>query len=166
MDIEKLCSFAVRNGCINAVPVERKQVATDIRTIVKCHYGCPSYGISKMCPPYSMPPERFYPILKKYRAGIVVETKASDINSAVVAVEKEAVRLGYHFAFGMRGGACPLCPECTPAVEPCRKPLEARPSMEALGIDVFRTLLKAGIKHKKLASSDDDFNFFGLILID
>lgn len=165
-NIKKLSAFAYNNSCITVVPVKRTQIVTDIRTILKCYYGCPSFGANKMCPPYTVPPERFYSILKKYKIGLLVETAARDINNAVVNIEKEAVRLGYHFAFGMRGGACPLCPECTAADEPCRNLIEARPSMEAMGIDVFGTLKSAGLDTKKLASLCEDFTFFGLVLID
>jgi len=165
-DIQKLSDFARENKCITVIFVTRNQIAADIRTVLKCYYGCPSFGTNKMCPPYTISPERFFPILKKYKYGLLVETSASDINQAVVRIEKEAIKMGYLFAFGMRGGACPLCPSCTLPNELCCKPVEARPSMEALGIDVFKTVKNAGINKNKLASLNEDFTFFGLILID
>lgn len=62
-------------------------------------------------------------------------------------VEAKAFALGYCFATAFIAGPCRLCSECvTPqSNEPCRHPFRARPSMEAMGIDVFTTAKKAGL---------------------
>lgn len=40
-----------------------------------------------------------------------------------------------HLAFGLTVGGCNLCPECPPAGEPCRRPLEARPGADGFGVE-------------------------------
>lgn len=63
-------------------------------------------------------------------------------------VEAQAFALGYRFATGFIAGSCKLCSECTAInnpQEPCRHPFRARPSMEAVGIDVFKTAENAGL---------------------
>jgi predicted metal-binding protein len=62
-------------------------------------------------------------------------------------VEAKASMLGYRFATGFKAGACTLCPECVAANsgEHCRHPYQARPSMEAVGIDVLKTAEIAGL---------------------
>ncbi len=63
-------------------------------------------------------------------------------------LEKEALYSGHRFAAALSGGRCGLCDECVgpgPG-ERCRHPFEARPSMEAVGIDVVATAEKAGLR--------------------
>lgn len=62
-------------------------------------------------------------------------------------VEAKASMLGYRFATGFKAGACTLCPECVVenSKKHCRHPYQARPSMEAVGIDVLKTAEIAGL---------------------
>lgn len=70
------------------------------------------------------------------------------LHRIVHEVEAQAFGLGYRFATGFIGGSCRLCPRCVAisnVPEPCRHPFRARPSMEAVGIDVFKTAENAGL---------------------
>ncbi|UCC57947.1 MAG: DUF2284 domain-containing protein [Candidatus Bathyarchaeum sp.] len=62
-------------------------------------------------------------------------------------VEAQASMLGYRFATGFKAGTCTLCSECIikNSKETCRHPYRSRPSMEAVGIDVFKTAEAAGL---------------------
>ena len=62
-------------------------------------------------------------------------------------VELRAMSMGFPYALGLIGGECMLCPECvgTCSSQACRRPFEARPSMEGVGIDVVATSRKAGL---------------------
>jgi predicted metal-binding protein len=62
-------------------------------------------------------------------------------------VEAKASMLGYRFATGFKAGACKLCSECVVenSGKHCRHPYQARPSMEAVGIDVLKTAEIAGL---------------------
>ena len=73
-------------------------------------------------------------------------------------------------AAALDGGECALCPVCTAAeaapgepVAACRHPFAARPSMEALGIDVVRTAAAAGLD---VRFPTDEPRWTGLLLID
>lgn len=78
------------------------------------------------------------------------------LHRIVHKVEAQAFALGYRFATGFTAGSCKLCKECVAisSHEPCRQPFRARPSMEAVGIDVFKTAENASLpfeippKHK------------------
>jgi len=69
------------------------------------------------------------------------------LHRIVHKVEAKAFALGYRFATGFIAGSCKLCTECVAinSHEPCRNPFRARPSMEAMGIDVFKTAENAGL---------------------
>jgi predicted metal-binding protein len=84
----------------------------------------------------------------------------------VKRVETEAFKQGFYLAAGLSGGECCLCRVC---VQPksgqnCRHPFEARPSMEAMGIDVIRTCENAGMPVN--LSSKRRVKWTGLVLLD
>ena len=81
-------------------------------------------------------------------------------------IEAAAFNLGYRFAAGFTGGPCILCDECVTKQpgEPCRHPFKARPAMEAMGIDVFKTAEKAGVTAN--APAMNEIVVYGLVLVD
>jgi len=83
----------------------------------------------------------------------------------MTALEAEAYRMGYRFAAAFAGGDCVLCEVCAGVTGgQCKRPGEARPSMEAVGIDVVATAEAAGLKLKVPAG--DAPRWTGLLLID
>ena len=81
-------------------------------------------------------------------------------------IESLCIREGYHFAAGLSAGGCFLCDECVgvkPGL-PCRHPFKARPSMEALGIDVVATAKRAGMRLN--FAQNEARGWVGLILVD
>jgi len=68
----------------------------------------------------------------------------TNLHRIVSEIEREAFRRNYYLSLGLGAEHCALCQTCV--VEgPCKNPLRARPSMEAVGIDVYRTIRNAGL---------------------
>jgi predicted metal-binding protein len=88
------------------------------------------------------------------------------LHRMVNKLESTAFKKGFHLAAGLIGGECRLCPDCVTekSGEPCRHPFEARPSMEAMGIDVKRTCERVGLPLS--LSSSEKVRWTGLILLD
>jgi predicted metal-binding protein len=89
-----------------------------------------------------------------------------NMSLALGKLEKEALYMGYRFAAALSGGCCRLCDECVgpdPAAK-CRHPFQARPSIEAMGIDVVATAEKAGLKVEFPVK--DKGIWTGLLLVD
>lgn len=164
-DREELKGLALENGAVSATVIPAHEVVFDERTVYKCQYGCPSYGRYLTCPPFTPTPAEFEKALRGYRWAVMVECALPELNRLVVEVEKAAMRRGYYLALGLKGHRCYLCEECVPPGEPCRDPLNARPSMSGLGINVFATLKQAGIE-RKLAVDGEDYTSWGMILVD
>jgi predicted metal-binding protein len=83
----------------------------------------------------------------------------------MTALEAEAFKLGYRFAAAFAGGECVLCEVCAGVDDGvCRHPFEARPSAEAVGIDVVATARAAGLDVEMPAV--DRPSWTGLLLID
>jgi predicted metal-binding protein len=78
-----------------------------------------------------------------YRRQLRASTRSFEI--ILNKLERDAM-MGHRFALALSGGACSLCDECVgiSSGEPCRHPFEARPSMEAVGIDVLLTAENSG----------------------
>jgi predicted metal-binding protein len=80
-------------------------------------------------------------------------------------LESEAFKLGYRFAAAFAGGDCVLCEVCEGIEDGvCRHPFEARPSAEAVGVDVIATARAAGLDVEMPAV--DRASWTGMLLID
>lgn len=91
---------------------------------------------------------------------------AMRLHKLVNEVEGKAMSLGFPYALGLIGGECMLCQECVGAAsgKSCRRPYEARPSMEGVGIDVIKTSGRAGLPFE--LPPKQEIVWSGLILID
>jgi predicted metal-binding protein len=82
----------------------------------------------------------------------------------VTALEREIFLAGYYKTLGFGSGPCRLCRECN--VEGCLHPDDARPSMEACGIDVYATARANGSPIEVVRDETSDQNYYGLVLIE
>lgn len=85
---------------------------------------------------------------------------------AIGRLEADAQGMGYRFAVALSAGSCRLCEKCVGqgSGDPCRHPFEARPAMEAVGIDVVQTARNAGLPFEFPAK--DNPMLTGLLLVD
>jgi len=91
------------------------------------------------------------------------------LHDIVMTVEREAHNRGYFFATGYVASTCYLCYDPSKPTSycdtsgPCKHPYEARPSMEASGMDVFSTYRNVGMKLKM--ASLEKLTWSGLVLV-
>jgi len=157
------------------IPTDQVVVADWVR--LKCQYGCGGYGERLTCPPHSPPPEVTRRVLSHYRQALLLRMERTgggwkagtrqrrQMSEVVAALERELFLAGYHRAWGMGAGPCTLCKECDPSA-PCRFPDQARPSMEACGIDVYTTVRQAGWEIEVVQTKESPFRLFGLVLME
>ena len=123
---------------------------------MKCMYGCGEYGQNASCPP-NVPPvaecERFF---REYSAAVVFHFDkkvdqpedrhawSSKVNMKLVKLEREVFLAGYERAFLLYMDSCCICSECSKERENCKEPRLARPSPEAMAMDVFTTVRQFG----------------------
>jgi predicted metal-binding protein len=164
--LERVMSLLKERGASDVVLVDRDDIVVDERVRLKCRVPvCDSYGKNLMCPPYVPSVAEFREALKNYCHGILIqvsgELNETSVNAPTEEVflparklhelvnlgEREAFTAGFRFAAGFIGGCCRLCDECVvlQGSTSCRFPFKARPSMEAMGIDVTATAEKAGL---------------------
>jgi predicted metal-binding protein len=86
------------------------------------------------------------------------------LHKLVNEVEGMAMCLGFPYALGLIGGECKLCSSCIGPGGACRRPYQARPSMEGVGIDVIQTSIRAGLPFA--IPPVGEIIWSGLVLID
>lgn len=91
------------------------------------------------------------------------------LHDIVMEMERKAHNLGYFFAVGYVASTCYLCYDADDPIGYCdtsglcKHPYEARPSMEAAGMDVFSTYHNVGRRLKM--GSKEKFSWSGLVLV-
>jgi predicted metal-binding protein len=169
-DLERYREKALELGAAKSVVVKAEDILVDERVALKCQIPlCFGYGTCPNCPPHTLKPHELREILAKYRyavfftidvpSEVIVRDKATIKErvavyqlafSIVNEVESIAFYDGYYLAFGLAAGSCrhTYCgkQESCSAMEGarCRMSLRARPSMEAVGIDVYRMVATQG----------------------
>jgi predicted metal-binding protein len=113
-------------------------------------------------------------VIDSYRKAILLHQRllkgkgrtegAKTFREAIVPLEIEIFLDGYYKAWSMGCGPCDLCKKCNLSGS-CRHGLEARPSMEACGIDVFKTARDNGFPIEVVRKHHDEMNIFGLVLV-
>jgi len=163
--LRKVIDTLKKKGASEVKIIKASDVIVDERVRLKCQVPiCDSYGKNLMCPPYLPSVMDFRDALARYDRALLVQLsvplhkktkgKAKEVfdparvlHELINLGERLCFEAGFRFATGLIGGCCRLCEVCI-VMEPeghCRHPFRARPSMEAMGIDVIGTLEKAGL---------------------
>lgn len=170
------------DGVVRAKLIHTRDVIVDERVRYQCCYsGCRDYGKRLMCPPHTPGVDEFKKVLSRYYMALLVqlvgtiknkddwETESNQwalqLHDIIYKLEKKAFSYGFSFSAGLIGGSCKLCKECPGEKDfnaRCIKREKARPSMEAVGIDVLSTLNKAGMK---VDFSPDSVIWSGMVLL-
>jgi predicted metal-binding protein len=169
-DLKNLKQKALDMGASMVEIIPAEWVEIDERVRLKCMVPmCPHYGKSPYCPPNSPDPDFMRRAINRYKWAILfaldvvptsefadrpVQQKAGikwtrKIIEITGKLETEIFGNGYYLSMGFGQYSCnaALC-ESNPCRVldggKCANPLKARPSMEGVGIDVFRLVTKVG----------------------
>ncbi len=169
-DLERYKAKFLELGATRAAIIEAKDIPVDDRVTLKCQIPrCFGYGAGAHCPPNTLKPAELQELLQKYRWAVffildvppevIVRDKATikervaayqQVFNMVSEVESLAFYDGHYLAFGFAAGSCrhTFCgqQEGCQALEGkrCRFSLRSRPSMEAVGIDVYKMVAALG----------------------
>jgi len=165
------CKKALEMGVDGAKRIDPRSVVTAEWVRMKCQFGCPGFGMSLCCPPRTPAPEVTRKVIDSYQKAILLhrrlekEERSKLLNERMVRLEIEIFLDGYYKAWSMGSGPCRLCKECDITAS-CKHGHEARPSMEACGIDVFKTARDNGFSIEVVRTHEEERNVFGLILVE
>jgi len=137
---QTLIDKCIQLGAEDAKLIDTNEVVFDPRSLLKCRFGCQRWGKYWTCPPHmSFSLEMFMESFEKYSVALVIKTADQKLGQDVsVAIEKEAF-LSHGAAFAFALALCVKCDECA-YPDPCLYPDLARPSMDAYGVDIGKTL--------------------------
>ena len=164
-DDRSLMDAARRHGALQAKVVSPREVATAAWVRWKCQFGCDGFGSSLMCPPHSPRPEETRRVLDEYSRAVLFQSPRGEAKRIAADLERELFLAGHYRAFGLGSGPCRLCEECAFA-SGCRHPEQARPSMEACGIDVYATARRHGFPIEVCRTRRDEQHYYGLVLVE
>ncbi len=169
-DLKAFCELAVKLGATDAKAIKAADVIVANWVFLKCKFGCDGFGKCLTCPPNSPAPETTRHVLAEYEWAILVHVAKNaksdwkSIRNIIPKLEREIFLRGYYAAFGFASGPCYLCGDVCNMKE-CKHPEEARPSMEAAGINVYATAHHAGFPLKVVTKESDPQNYYGVVLV-
>lgn len=169
-NLQHYLNKALEMGATQAAVIRAESIPVDERVTLKCQIPrCFGYGAGAHCPPHTLKPSELREHLGKYEwavlftvdvpSEVVIRNKATikdrvaayqKVYKIVSSLESTAFYDGHYLAFGFGAGSCrhTFCglQETCAAMEgnKCRFSLLARPSMEAVGIDVFKLVAAQG----------------------
>jgi predicted metal-binding protein len=189
----ELRDMALKSGASDFKFIQPSQVVTAHWVRLKCQYGCKNYGTRYTSPPYSPTPEDTRKVLDEYSKAYLIKYEGflgfdeyppkrldaamTDMSlhvcKAVFDMERHAFLAGYYKAFSYGAHRCRKCDVCAvmeKGEKGCRFPVDARPSLESAGIDVFKTAQNAGmvteVVQDKAVVKPEQLPTFTLLLVE
>lgn len=174
---EALQSKFVTEGFEEFRWIKAEEIVVSQWVRMKCMFGCDNYGCASCGPnvPTVAECERFF---REYKDAVVFHIRkeagktnyprdwVNEMNRRVADVEKAAFFAGYYRAFGMVMAKCRFCDPCMRVRSKCRKPLDARPTPEGLGVDVFATVRKIGYEIDVIYQPEACMNRYAILLVE
>lgn len=152
-------------GAVDAKVIDPASIVTAAWVRLKCQFGCSGYSASLCCPPNTPTPDEIRKVIDCYGRAILIHCKNNgDTKKFGVILEREIFLGGFYKALALGDGPCRLCDECN--LEKCIHTREARPSMEACGIDVYATVRANGFPIEVVVDRTCEENYYGVILVD
>ena len=161
----QLKQLAMDLKAIKAKVIAPQTVKTAEWVRLKCQFGCGGFGSSLVCPPHTPKPAQTRLMLDGYKQAILFEALRGQSKKIAAALEKKLFLADYYKALGLGAGPCELCETCA-FEEGCRHPSQARPSMEACGIDVFATVRSHRFVIDVVRTRKAPQHYFGLVLVE
>lgn len=161
-------------GIARFAPVSQEGIEYDaVFRDVCAQNTCGRYGTCYMCPPDVGPIDELIQRAKQYPMGILYQTiheieDSFDIEGMFEAKKAHSscsIKLQELLPEGclhMGAGGCGVCERCAKLDGvPCRFPGKALPSLEAYGVNVYKTACNAGLKY---VNGENTITYFGIVL--
>ncbi|MFC1540111.1 DUF2284 domain-containing protein [Gemmatimonadota bacterium] len=167
--MNKYIDLAIKMKMINAILISSDDIHFDIRTMLKCKWGCENCTNNTeniRCHDRGITYQERVEIIKRYNHILLLHCNNSkQLSVAVLEIERIAFLDGYYFASAIRN--CSLCSTCVMSIgEPCPTPERIRPCDALFGIDVYKTARDLDLPISVLKDKNDVQNRYGFVLID
>ncbi len=174
---KKLETIFEKHGYGDFKWVEAEKIVVSQWVRMKCMFGCPHYGKKACCPP-NMPTvaecERFF---REYTDAVIfhLEKKvdkledmhgwSKKVNIKFSKLEREVFLSGYEKTFLLIMTSCRICKTCSGERENCKELTLARPTPEAMAIDVYGTVRQFAFPIKPLTDYSQKMNRYAILMV-
>lgn len=175
---DALPSLLAQHGFDDFLPLDPHEVVLGEWVRMKCRFGCQHYGKSTVCPPHTPPLPQCRSFFDEYRTAFVIRCRGTvaapedrhdwtrTINQRLLDLERSVFLAGFVKAFVLFVDPCNLCMQGCPPELRCRRPHQARPAPEAMGVDVFSSVRRCGYEIQVLTDYSQEMSRFGLLLVE
>ena len=144
---------------------------------MKCTFGCAEYGRGGACPPNTPSVAECEQFFDEYKDAIILHFEgimdrpedrhawSRKINAELVKLEREVFLAGYERAFLLFMDSCSFCKECTGDRQTCTEPRMARPSPEAMAVDVYSTVRQYGFPINVRTDYDQKMDRYAFLMV-
>ncbi|MBZ5495084.1 MAG: DUF2284 domain-containing protein [Acidobacteriia bacterium] len=144
---------------------------------MKCMFGCDEYGRTASCPPNVPSVADCRQFFDEYQTGVILHfekrvAKPEDrhswsrkVNQKLLKLERAVFLAGYEKAFLLFMDSCCICKDCPGRRDECRQPRSARPSPEAMGVDVFSTVRRYDYPIEVLSGYSQAMHRYAFLLV-
>jgi predicted metal-binding protein len=163
----KYIKLAKKHGMLDALIITPSEIFFDIRTNLKCGWGCERQSITNIrCDSRGTTYEERVKMVKQYCSILLVHSHDSrQLSKVLLELEKAAFLDGYYLSFALR--TCNLCMEChVKKGKDCPHPKKIRPCESMFGIDVYKTVRQSGLPCEVLQNKEEVQNRYGFLLIE
>jgi predicted metal-binding protein len=145
---------------------------------MKCMFGCSEYGRNAACPPNVPGVDECAQFFLEYNRAVLFHiAKQLDspkelkrwikgVHKELLKVEREVFLSGFEKAFMLFIDNCCFCALCVPGREECKNPAMARPTVEAMAVDVYRTARSAGFPIAVRTDPSQEMNRYALLMVE
>ena len=164
-------------GYIDYKWIDPQKIIVSQWVCMKCMFGCSEYGKNGCCPP-NVPSvsecERFFheycdAVIFRFEKAVEKpddrHSWSKKVNSKRVKLEREVFLSGFERAFMLFMDSCGICKECRAAREECKQPQAARPSPEAMAMDVYSTIKQFGFPIAVCTAYAQEMNRYAFLMI-
>jgi len=158
--------------------IDPKRIVVSQWVRMKCMFGCVEYGRIACCPPSTPLLDDCRRFFNDYSEAVVFHFEkkvekpeerhewARGINERLLALEREVFLAGNPKAFLLFMDSCSLCKDCGEVRVKCKNKRSARPSPEAMAVDVFSTVKQLGYPIEVLCDYSQTMNRYALLLVE
>jgi predicted metal-binding protein len=144
---------------------------------MKCRFGCGDYGRFGTCPPNLPDVAACRAFFGEYALAAVLHVEmtepdhkarrrwSNEAHVGLLALERDVFLEGFEKAFALVFATCRQCAECAPRREECKLPDKARPTPEALAVDVYSTARAVGYPIEVVTAVDEAHDRYAILLV-
>lgn len=145
---------------------------------MKCMFGCKEYGKNACCPPNTPSVDECRNFFQEYSDVVVfhfgkkLESPekrhewAKGVNQRLLSLERDVFLAGNKKAFLLFMDSCNVCENCAEERVRCKNKRFARPTPEAMAVDVFSTVKSLGYPIEVLRDYSEGMNRYAFLLVE